>query len=215
MIKNKKLLITVAAIALAVSVVSVMMYQYYPVFAAPTLDKSWTTVYYTGSEDEMVATFLAGSYGTASLEYNPNNAPDLNKPNQNLIWVGGYAGKTGDNPFPWLQQLSVLQTPDSKPNVEWSKVYNTWVIKVGDTIYDTRDANYGTITVNYDSALRRYVIIIIGVDYWTTTTGGVMLTQLETLPKAGGYIVYTYTGTETGQLSSNIEDYTYSIVKQG
>jgi hypothetical protein len=193
---RKKFIIVVAVIAL---IVGVSLYSY-PIMTAPTIDNSYTVI--SRSTDTVPANAIANNFNLNYVPYTDDMA--LNNLGQNIIWVGG-GGRTQG--FSWLQPSSLeISSPTAKPALMWNYANGIWTIDTNSASYAPSDTQkYGTITVNYDVVLHRFVIVIIGYDQASTLVGSQVLLR-ETLPKAGGYIIYLPQGQSMSQ---------YQIVEEG
>ena len=206
-----------AALILIAIIVAGIFFAY-PYFTTPNISEGWWVLYHYGSPDEIGAGFISDRYGAQVVTYVPLEASyDLNVWGLNLIWVGGSAGKE-ESPYPWLQPLSVIDQPSVQPKVQWTYAPETdWVITTPSAQYACNAAgkDFGTVTVGFDYAHMRYVVIVIGYSACATEAGARLVCE-EELPTAGHYIVYRYTGqpVDIANLSRDINAYPYEIVEE-
>jgi len=159
------------------------------------IDETWIILCSKGNRwDEATATWIQDEYG-GNITYIEDFTDEYNVEGQNIIIVGG--SKKLSEQAPWLETwpLSITKPP-SFPDVgyEWDYDRDGWRIRTPISFYyPDQNTELGFIAKAYDTSLRRWIIAVLGYNWYGTTYGGKLLIGDADLMEDNTYIIFRCT----------------------
>jgi hypothetical protein len=211
---KKQLVIIIAILAATIALTSTLLFIA-PSFSTPTINTSWFIVCNTGNTAHVK--WIYDTYGGTIV--NITEPQKYNNFGQNLLIIGGSHDLGREAPWIELWPTMEIIRPDTYPGVrfEWDYSLNAWSIVTPKTVYYPTSSNQlGFIARGYDYKLRRWIVVVLGYDWWGTAYGAKLIcTQWDTVVRQNSYVIFkctTYGGTET---IPTYADFDGSIVEYG